>query len=125
MAGKHGVDALKSIVDLGMAVAGFVKNASLDGKIDLNDIGFLIPIIPTLGPFFEKLGTIDDEFLEIDKDDEDNLVAYTKPKLDASLTDEKIREIVRHSLRIGLHVGGLLSALKSGGVNPVPAPVNA
>ena len=120
--GKYDITALKAVVDVGVAVAGVVKNSLLDGKIDINDIGFLIPVIPTLGPFFENIGDVGNELFELDKEEMDELVAYTKPKVDAAFSDEKVKAIVSNSLRLGLHLGGLISALKGEEARPLPAP---
>ncbi len=111
MAGKYGVENLKQLMDLGFGMGNVAKAALADGKIDLQDLAQLVPILPLLGPAIDDIDVAPKELTELDKQDADALIAHGRSKL-SGMPDDKLKAIVQHSLRIGLEVGLMISKLK-------------
>ena len=120
MAGQYGVENLKQLLDLGFGIGQIARGALADGKIDFNDLALLMPLFPLLGPAISNVDQVPKEFMDLDKDDQDKLIMHGKAKL-AGLPDDEIKEIVRHGLRMGLHLGGMLSILLKK-APPAPKP---
>lgn len=67
---------LKELVALVVAVVKAGQAAAADGKLDLNDLGFLMAVVPALGPALDNMGGIAAELDNWDEAHEAEMIAY-------------------------------------------------
>jgi len=56
--GDYGTTNVIEVIDLGMSIISGLKGAQADGKIDMNDISFLIPAFMALSPALQDINQV-------------------------------------------------------------------
>jgi hypothetical protein len=126
---QYGIKETKEALDLVIAgtKAGFAVAA--DGKVDLNDLGHVMTLVPHIGPGVENLALVPHELKDLDESEVAELLAHVSAKL--VLDSPKARVYVEQSLKIAHKLYGIvldakemkakLAALEA----PVEAPAGA
>jgi hypothetical protein len=104
MAGKYGVKETKEMLDLGFALAKAGKEALADGKVNLLDLGVVMPVFPIVGTAVEGAPLVPLELGEIDEADSAELLAYAKAKLPEVVDEAELRHKVYVYVKAGLAV---------------------
>ena len=109
---EYGLKETKEVLDLMFAGGQAVKSALADGKLDLNDVGFLMPVVMSAGPALEDMSLVPKEFGDLDAEEAKELLQYAKTKLDPMLSDEQLKMKVEKGLKLAFALVELLVELK-------------
>lgn len=71
--GDYGIKNVLEIIDLGMSVISGLKGAQSDGKIDMNDVSYLIPAFMALAPAIEDITEVWNEVKDIEGSELDEI----------------------------------------------------
>lgn len=119
MTEAKGTKELKELVDLALTGVEVGVKASADGKVDVQDLGLLLTLVPTVGPAIDGIGEIPGELADLSTEEAAELVAHVMAKL--AVDDAKAREVIEKALKAAAAVYALVKAIKA----PAPAPVAA
>jgi hypothetical protein len=113
MSGSFGVKATKEALDCAFAVVSAFQLANADGKINFNDVVFVIPIFPTIGPVVADAALIPKELGELDAAEEADLMEYAATKLNSTVSDVSLRAKVRSLVHLGLALAESVSVFRT------------
>lgn len=111
MSAKVGIENLKAVVDLGLAVVEAGVKISADGKVDAQDLGAVVAVIPAIPPAIAAGGQIPAELSDLDSEEAAELAAHVMAKL--AVDDAKARAVIEASLKVAVAVVGLVKAVKA------------
>jgi hypothetical protein len=98
MAGQYGLKETKEVLDFISAGVAAGVAIGADGKVDVQDLGQLLTVIPSVGPAFDSIALVPKEVGELDDADALELIAYVGAKL--VLPGDKAKIVLNHSLRM-------------------------
>ena len=101
----------KEIVSLVSALVQAYISAKSDGKIDLNDIAFLIGILPRLNPAIDDIKEVTGELKDLDESETKEVVNAIKDIV-GELADEKCIELAEEAIKIGIAAYEIVKILK-------------
>jgi len=119
---QYGVQETKQVLDLAFAGAKAVQDALADGKIGLEDLGQLLPIIVAAGPAIDNISMVPKEIKDLDAAEAADLMLYMKKHLDPMVGDAELQEKIEKGLALALALVEFLLTFKS--ADPQPVPVN-
>jgi hypothetical protein len=102
---------LTEMVDLILTAVEVFGDAKADGKIDAQDLGLLLKLIPQVGPALDGAAEIPAEVKDLSAEEASALVAHVMAKL--TIGDEKARTIVEKALKLGVAGLELAAAIKA------------
>jgi hypothetical protein len=111
MEAKLGIKETKEAVDLVLAVAKIVVEATKDGKVDAQDLGLLIALIPVVQPAVEGANQIAAELKDLEVAEATELAAHVAAKL--ALPTEKAQAVAQAALKAAVAVFALVKAIKA------------
>lgn len=103
--------ATKEMIALLILALSVGEDALKDGKIDFNDIGGILKLIPALQPAIQDASQIPGEFSQIDAASGAELLTYVMTSL--TIGDEHAKKVINESLKTLLQISNLISAIKS------------
>ena len=106
-------------MDLALAGVSVGVSASKDGKIGVEDFGYLMALVPVVGPAIEGIDKVPAELADLDESEAAEVIAHVMGKL--AVDDAKAIAIIGKSLKAIAAVYELVKAVKS----EAPAPVAA
>jgi len=109
---QYGVQETKEVLDLMFAGGGAVKSALADGKLDLNDLAYLMPVVMSAGPAFQDISKVPKELGDLDEDEAKDLVAYMSQKLGPLVPEPVLKEKIEKGLKLALSLAEFLIVLK-------------
>jgi hypothetical protein len=107
----YNIKNTKEVLDLAFAGGMAVKNALADGKIDLQDVGHLMPVIMLAGPALEDIALVPKEIGDLNAQEAQELMDYAKQKLDPILSDEALKAKINKGLKLGVSLAEFLIEL--------------
>ena len=106
---KIGIEGTKSVLLLLITGVNTFKAAKADGKVDLNDLGLVLALIPKIQPAIDGVGVIKTEITDLTMDELADLTSFVMNEL--KITDgSKASEIIAQSLKL---IGNLVALVKS------------
>lgn len=106
-----GVQNTKEVLALVLAGVQVVKSAQADGKIDANDLGQLLTLIPTVGPAIDGIAEVPKEIGDLSGEELAELVAYISAH-QALADDAKIKAVISGGLKVVAGALEVINALK-------------
>lgn len=97
---KLGIESLKSVLKLGLALGNGIGKAMEDGKVDLTDIVYLMGALQAAPAAFLAVDKVQAEAKDLDASEMAELVAYAKAEFD--LADDELEKKIEKSLEAGL-----------------------
>lgn len=91
-----GTEAIVVEIDALLEGVAVYKEASADGKIDLNDAGLLLQLVPFIGPAIAGGGQVLPEFKDLTTPEAEALVAHVMSKL--ALDNPKAQAVAEAAL---------------------------
>ena len=113
MGGKYSIKETKEVLDLALALGGAVKSALDDKKIDVDDLIYLIGIVPKIEPAITDISKIPKELGELDEAEGKELMQHVSAKLGGIIEDQELRKKVEKGLALGLALAEFIAALRS------------
>lgn len=110
--GNYGIEKSKQLLMLGFGMGGTVKKSLADGKIDITDVQYLVPLLPQFLPLVEDFDQIPKEFSDIDELEVKELLAFSASHLGGLVESEKLAAQVKASFELGLAVLNLIKSFK-------------
>lgn len=110
MAGKVGIEELKSIVSLMIKIANLTGEALSDKKISLDDAALIFKLIPAIGPAIEGAKDALPELEDLQSEEIAELAAHVMTEI--SVGDEKAKSILSACLKIAIAAVSLKDAIK-------------
>ena len=107
----YGTKETKEALDFVFAGVGAFKNAMSDGKLDLNDVGFLMPLVLAAGPAFTDITKIPKELGDLSAAEGKELMEHVRKKLDGVIDDAALKLKIEKGLAVALSVGELIAVL--------------
>ena len=107
---KVGIQGLKSVLDLSLALVEAGVKVGADGKISLEDIGAVVAILPAVLPVISLVGQLPAELADLSEEEAAEAVAHVMLKL--AVEDAKARAVVAASLKTAAAVAGLVQAIR-------------
>ncbi len=107
---KVGVESLKAVVDLGLALVEAGVKISADGKVSVEDIGAVLAVIPAIPPVVALAPALPAEAADLDPEEGAELVVHVMAKL--AIDDAKARAVIAASLKVVVAVVELVKAIK-------------
>jgi hypothetical protein len=104
-----GIKNTLELFDLGLAVAKAGKEAMADGKVNLFDVGVLLPLFPKVAPALADAEQVAAELKDLDESETAELLAYAKTKLPEVIDDADLRRKVVVYLKAGLAIAEAIS----------------
>lgn len=98
MAGQYSIKETKELLDVAIAGAHAGFNIAADGKVDMNDLQHVLPMLPVLQPGFDKIDQVPKELGELDAQEAADLVAHVTTKL--AVSDEKAKIYINYGLKM-------------------------
>lgn len=102
---------LVEAVDLALGVVSVGKQAKADGKVDLNDLGLLLQLVPLIGPAVQDLSDIPAELKDLSTDEAAALIAHVGGKL--SLGSAHAEKVATEALKLVAQAYSLFQALEA------------
>lgn len=109
MGGLYGIKETTELFALGFALAKAGKDALADGKVNLLDLGAVIPVLSTVGPAIESVALVPQELGELDEQDSKSLLDFAKSKLPEIVDEEQLRHRIFVYVKAGLAVAEAIS----------------
>lgn len=97
MNGQYGIQETKEALKLVFAGFKVAQDANADGKVDLNDLGHVIQLVPLVGPAFGNIGQVPKEFADLSTEEGAELIAFTAAEL--NLTSPKAKIFLVYGLK--------------------------
>lgn len=94
----HGTPETDQVVDLIVATYKAVQQARADGKLDMNDVSFLMPVFPLVVPAIDKIQNIPAELLDLDTAEGGALLARAAALLGEQ--PEKVKLIAEGAIEV-------------------------
>lgn len=113
MAGKYGVKETLEIFDLGHAVVKAGVEAAADGKVNILDIGVVLPLIPKVSPALQDADKSLLELAEMDQADSAAVLNHAQEKLGEVVKAEDVKKKVVVCLKVGLAVAEAVAVFKA------------
>lgn len=107
---KVGVESLKAVVDLGLALVEAGVKIAADGKIAIDDLGAVLAVIPAIPPVVALAPSLPAEAADLDQEEGAELVVHVMTKL--AIDDAKARDVIAASLKVVVAAVGLVKAIK-------------
>ena len=107
-----GIKETAEFVNLVVAIAGVIKGAGADGKVDTNDLALLIQVFPHLGSAVDGIGEIPKELADLDET-EIKEIADKVEALVGDLAGEKYQEVADHAIKAAFEIYEIVKVLKS------------
>lgn len=101
----------KELIGLVIKTANAIKDAGADGKIDIADIGLILPLIPAIGPAVENIASVPAELADMDQAEAQELIDMVKN--DLKIGDEHTKNIIAASLKLVGAGVELIKAIKA------------
>lgn len=122
-----GIDALKTVVDVGLAIVAIGEDLTAPGhKLSLVDLGEAAKLLPVLPSFVQNLSQDIPELKALDADSSAQLIGYVATKL--SIADAHAAAVAQQALvtglklvQAGLSVKDLISVIKTAPAPATPA----
>jgi hypothetical protein len=86
--GKVGIKETKELLKFGILAKDVFVAAKADGKIDLGDLGLVLPLVGPLNGAIQGVGEIPAELADLDEGEFDELVALAKETVDGFVPDD-------------------------------------
>lgn len=102
---------LNDVIDFALAAVKVFYAAEADGKIDLNDLALLFPLIPSAQAALSGADQIPAELKDLDPTEAAELVARVMAGF--TVSDPKARQIIDASLKFALDGFSLYKAIKA------------
>lgn len=106
---EQGTQALKDVLALPLSLHMAVDKAQADGKIDLQDVAFLLDPAMKVGAFIAGLSKVPGELADLSDAERADVHAWAKSTYD--LADDKVEAMVESALGVALHLGQFLGKL--------------
>ena len=110
------VKDLKEVITFLGALVGLFPLAMADGKIGLDDAGLLMGLVPSVGPAFEGISNVPNEFGDITVEERAELDAH----IDAVFGAGKAPEIGEEVMQIAMRLGRIITIVKKAPEAPAP-----
>jgi len=111
MGGKYDVHNTKEVLALMFGAWGAIDAAKeSDGKIDFNDFGHLMPLVPKFQPAIDDIAMIPRELLELDAEDSKDLLDFSAKELKMRVDDPLLIQKVNSSLQAAIYIGVAITA---------------
>lgn len=107
----YSIQNTKEVLDFAFAGAGAVKSAMADGKISLEDLGYLMPVVMTAGPAFQDLGKVPKELGDLSEEEAKEVLEYASSKLGVLITDPQLKVKIDKALKVALALAEFLAVL--------------
>lgn len=107
----YSIENTKEVLGLGFAVAGALKNAKADGKLGLEDVVYVMPIIQAAGPAVDKIGEVPKELADLSANEVEELMLYARGKLGEVISDDALKVKIEKGLKAALAIGELVAVL--------------
>lgn len=101
----------KEVLDLAFTLGGVYKNAMTDGKLALDDLAYLMAVVPKFQPAVEDINMVIDELKDLSTAEAQELLAYAKAKSDENISNEDLANKVVKGLTAALAVGEFIAVL--------------
>lgn len=98
-------------IELAATLAKTIDAARADGKVDLNDLGLLMGIMPKLGPALDDITQIPAEIRDLDAD-ELNLIREKIIETVGAVSSERVERIANSSLGLAIALHDLITAIR-------------
>ena len=108
---KKGIQHTKELLDLVFSLGGVVKQGLDDGKLDANDLGLLMLVLPKLQPAFDGIGEIPAEFKDLDEAEGKELLAHVSAGAAGVFTDEELKAKIDAGLKAGMAIYDFIKVL--------------
>lgn len=100
---QYGIKETKEVLALGFSLGKALKSAKEnDGKIDLNDIGLLLTVIPNVVPAVNDISLVPKELKDLDAAEGQELLDYARQELGDTLSDEELVAQIAAGLEFGI-----------------------
>lgn len=110
MGGKFGIKDTKEVLDLGFGCLDVWKAANADDKIDLNDLGHLLILVPKVKPAIDDIKLVLKELGELDAGDSSELLTWAAGRIGATVGDPIVVNKVVATLNFVLAAVGAYGA---------------
>lgn len=106
---KLGIKETKELVDAVHTAIKAGKTALADGKIDIQDLGQILVLIPAIQSAVDGAKEIPSELKDLDSAEAAELVTHVMTGL--AIDDAKAREVIEKSLKVAVAAYELVKAL--------------
>lgn len=89
-----------------------IEAAKADGKINLRDVGHLLPVLPTILPAFEDIEDVMEELLHVTDEQQAQFEQLFADEFDLEMND-KTRQIAMAALHTGAGIATLVTRFKT------------
>jgi hypothetical protein len=100
MSEEFSIKETKEILLACFKIAGSVKAANADGKIDINDAALFFSVIPTLGPAFEGISNVPKELKDLSAEEVSELEIYISKEVGDLVEKEKLMSQINAGLKL-------------------------
>ena len=107
----YGIKETKEVLDFMFAGAGAVKNSLADGKIDLNDLGHLMPVVLAAGPAFTDITKVPKELGDLTIVEAEAVMLHMSKRLNVLIDDAALRVKIDKALGVALSLAEFLAVL--------------
>lgn len=98
---------LKEALDLVLGGISVVGQAKADGKIDMNDLAFLIQLMPKIGPALDGVGEIPSEVSDLSAEEVADMASHVMARL--AVDDAKAKALISGGFKV---IGGAVEIIK-------------
>jgi hypothetical protein len=109
---KHGIEAMKKVVDFAAQTHKAGELSMADGKIDLTDVPNLLPPGMALVQLLAVVGQLPKEFGDLDEQEKAEIAEYAK--VTYNIADDKLELIIQRGLKIAIELGDLVEDAVTG-----------
>lgn len=103
----------KTLVVTLAQLASAVLEAKKDGKVDVKDIGLLMPILPNLFSVLENYDQIPEELTDLTKEEKDEIVVALKANLVIGENEDEIEMLIQETLDAAWHIYQVVVAVQA------------
>jgi hypothetical protein len=119
MESKLGIEEVKQVLDLALAGVSVGASAMKDGHLGVEDLGYLMQLVPVVGPAVAGASKVPAELADLSEEEAAEVVAYVMAKL--AIDNAKAVLVIEKALKTAVSVYELAKAIKSEAPAPVPA----
>jgi len=107
------ITTTKTLVVTLAQLASAVLEAKKDGKVDVKDIGLLMPILPNLFTVLENYEQIPTELTDLTKEEANEIITALKANLVIGENEDEIEMLIQETLDAAWHIFQVVVAVQA------------
>lgn len=108
---SYGIKETKEALALVIGLANVASAAAKDGKIDMNDIALIFPLISKIQPAIDSVGVIPKEIGDLSSEEAAELITMVGAEL--AIVDEKAKVVISQGLVTIASIAKLVQTIRA------------